>query len=253
MRRAFVFDEQPVFDATIDALDEESLAHFFGKTFSIPSIELYRNTRVLSSDHPSVAGLLIFGKNPQRYLPSAKIEAAVFRGIELDSDALIHSLTIEGSADQQIDNAFAFVDRHMLRPARKSIGRVDYPQFSLGAVFEAIVNAVAHRDYSLSGAKIRLFMFDDRLELYSPGSLPNTLSIDTMPYRVFTRNQLFVSFLSRLKNKKLNRAYLESRGEGVRKILSKSEQLSGIKPEYKLLGEELLLTIWGQLSPHGLR
>ncbi len=74
-----------------------------------------------------------------------------------------------------------------------------------------------------------------------------------MPFRVFTRNQLLVSFLSRMKSKKTNQSYLESRGEGVRRIISESEALSGKKPEYKLLGQELLLTIWGPTSKQGNR
>ncbi len=120
-------------------------------------------------------------------------------------------------------------------------------------VREAVVNAVAHRDYSLGGAKIRLFLFSDRLELYSPGALPNTLTLEDMPYRVFTRNQLLVSFLSRGHSEKTGRVYLESRGEGVRRILEDSERLSGHRPEYRLLGQELLLTIWAQSSPHDRR
>lgn len=151
---------------------------------------------------------------------------------------------------QQIDGAVAFVDRFMLKPARRPIGREDHPQYTLGAVHEAVVNAVAHRDYAMAGAKIRLFLFADRLELYSPGALPNTVTLETMPYRVFTRNQLLVSFLSRLQSPVTGQRYLESRGEGVRRILEESESHSGRRPEYKLLGAELLLTIWAKPSPH---
>lgn len=71
-----------------------------------------------------------------------------------------------------------------------------------------------------------------------------------MPYRVFTRNQLLVNFLSRMRSETTGRVYLESRGEGVRKILEDSERHFGRRPEYRLLGEELLLTIWAQPSPH---
>ena len=64
--------------------------------------------------------------------------------------------------------------------------------------------------------QIRLFLFADRLELYSPGKLPNTMTLEEMPYRVFTRNQLLVNFLSRIHSRRTARVYLESRGEGVR-------------------------------------
>jgi len=117
-------------------------------------------------------------------------------------------------------------------------------------VHEAIVNAVAHRDYSIAGSKIRLFLFADRMEIYSPGGLPNTITLETMPYRVFTRNQLLVSLLSRMKSRRTGRAFLESRGEGVRRILEEGERHAGRRPVYELFGEELRLTIWAKPSPH---
>ena len=106
------------------------------------------------------------------------------------------------------------------------------------------MNAVAHRDYSIHGSKIRLFLFADRLELYSPGKLPNTMTLEEMPYRVFTRNQLLVNFLSRIHSRRTARVYLESRGEGVRRILEAGEAHSGRRPKYELFGEELRLTLW---------
>ena len=257
--RAFVFDEQQVPDTTGDDLDRDRLGSFFASgPRTIPWPDLLRNTRVTAAgeddaDRPTLAGLLTFGKTPQAHLTSAYVEAAVYRGRHLTSDDLVHSDSIKGRVDAQIDDATAFVERFMLKPARKPSGREDFPQYAIGAVHEAIVNAVAHRDYSISGSKIRLFLFADRLELYSPGRLPNTLTLDTMPYRVFTRNQLLVSFLSRMNSRRTGYAFLESRGEGVRKILEASEGHSGRRPEYELFGEELRLTIWAKPSPHDAR
>lgn len=254
--RAFVFDEQPVPTATADDLSRESLAGFIADGPSaIPWPDLLRNTRVLATgedavERPTVAGLLAFGKEPRLHLHSAYIEAAVYRGNRLTSDELVHTAAIEGRIPEQIDEASAFIGRFMLKPARNPAGREDHPQYDIGAVHEAIVNAVAHRDYSIAGSKIRLFLFADRLELYSPGALPNTLTIETMPFRVFTRNQLIVSFLSRMKSHRTGLAYLESRGEGVRRILESSEAHSGRRPVYELFGEELRLTIWAKPSPH---
>jgi predicted HTH transcriptional regulator len=256
--RAFVFDEQPVPSATEEDLDRDSLERFFQNgPPSIPWRDLLHNTRVLARvddgpSRPTVAGLLAFGKAPRAHLPSAYVEAAVYRGSVLTSDDLVHSEQIEGRADAQIDGATAFVERFMLTPARKPEGREDHPQYDIGAIHEAVVNAVAHRDYSIAGSKIRLFLFADRLELFSPGDLPNTLTIENMPYRVFTRNQLLVSYLSRKKSRRTGRAFLESRGEGVRKILDASETHSGRRPIYELFGEELRLTIWAKPSPHGV-
>ena len=83
-----------------------------------------------------------------------------------------------------------FVVRNRRVAASKRPGRVDVPQYSERAVFEAVVNAVVHRDYSIRGSRIRLFMFDDRLELYSPGGLCNSMTTEDLRTSQFTRNEL---------------------------------------------------------------
>ena len=104
------------------------------------------------------------------------------------------------------------------------------------------------------GSKVRLFLFADRLGIYSPGRLPTTITLDDMPYRTFTRNQLLVSFLSRLRSKPTGQVFLESRAEGVRKILEDGEAHSGCRPRYELFGDELWLTIWAKsVSPTGIK
>ncbi|MCY4158771.1 MAG: putative DNA binding domain-containing protein [Bacteroidetes bacterium] len=254
--QAIIFDEQPVPTATQNDLDQTKLKHYFKRgPKAITWIDLLRNTRITSPTEdgllcPTVAGLLIFSEMPQNHLPSAFIEAAVYRGTRRTSDELVHAESIKGCVGTQIEGAIKFVDRFMLRPARKPLGRVDYPQFNIHAVYEAVVNAVAHRDYSIRGSKIRLFLYSDRLEISSPGGLPNTLTLKTMAFRVFTRNQLLVNFLSRMISPITGNAFLESRGEGIETILDLSETHSGRVPEYNLYGDELLLTIWGKPSPH---
>ena len=82
--------------------------------------------------------------------------------------------------------------------AYKNPARTDLPQYSEAALFEAIVNAVVHRDYSIRGSRIRLSMFVDRLEINSPGGLPNNLTIDSMNVRQSTRNETLASIFGRL-------------------------------------------------------
>ena len=85
--------------------------------------------------------------------------------------------------------------------------------------------------------------------MYRPGKLPNTIAIDDMAYRTFTRNQLLVRFLSRIRSKRTGQVFLESRGEGVRKILEDGEAHSGRRPKYELFGDELRLTLWAKGVP----
>ena len=245
--REFVFDEQPVPTADVAALNQHRLEAFFGRSPAIPWLDLLRNTRVAVETEegvarPTVAGLLAFATEPSDFLPFCTIEAACYGGMALSSEDLVHVERLAGPAADQIDAAVAFVARFMQegRPAGSD------PAYDIDVVDEAVVNAVAHRDYAISGAKIRLFLFADRIEIYSPGKLPNTLTLEDMPYRTFTRNQLLVSFLSRLRSKRTGQVFLESRGEGVLKIMRVGEAHAGRVPAYHLFGEELRLTLWGR-------
>ncbi len=202
----------------------------------------------------SVAGVLMCHETPDDFLYNSFIQAVYYSGKEKDANYQIDAKDFKGPLDQQIIDAFKFVQKHNEVSARKGIGRIDQPQYSMRAVFEAIVNAVVHRDYSKSGSKIRLFMFRDRLELYSPGALANTVTIDKLRYSQATRNELLSRLLSEIAlddgdGKQVKRRhFLERRGEGVGIILNESEQLSGKIPVYELFNEELCLTIFAAQS-----
>ena len=159
---------------------------------------------------------------------------------------------IEGPLDRQVAGACRFVARNQKIRAQKTIGRMDVPQYDMTAVFEAVVNAVAHRDYAIRGSKIRLRMFSDRLELFSPGGLPNTLTVESLAYRQSSRNETIVSLLARcpvpdeIPDLQTSHATLmDRRGEGVGAIFERSEELSGKQPVYELFDDaELRLTIF---------
>lgn len=201
----------------------------------------------------SVAGVLLCTKTPNDWLRGAYIQAVAYRGTKNDPADQLDAKDFTGPITEQIEHAFEFVMRHMLIPAKKDLGRVDYPQYSRRAVFEAIVNAVAHRDYSIHGARIRLFMFADRLELCVPGPLPNTMSIEAMTSMSLPRNDVLCSLLARIPvhASDLERAYLmDKRGAGVDVILNESLALSGRLPLYRQIADmELQLTIYAAPSP----
>lgn len=253
--RIIRFDEQAVPGARWEELDEPLWRRFLGDGVDEPETRLTK-LRILTEDEAgaqlaSVAGVLMCSETPERWLTGAIIEAVRYRGTRLDANYQNDAHTITGPADEQIRRAVAFVDRNMSRSATKDPERREIPQFSLRAVFEAVVNAVAHRDYSVHGSKIRLFHFDDRLELYSPGPLPNSLTIESLPLRQSTRNELLTTLLGRVpadlrSRESVGRSYfIEKRGEGVPIIFRESLELSGREPEYRLIDDaELLLTLW---------
>ena len=182
-----------------------------------------------------------------RRLPTAAPKSAWDRTIPYQLDAE----DVAGPLDAQVENACRFVAKNMKTAAFKNMGRVDRPQFDMAAVFEAVVNAVAHRDYSIHGSKIRLRLFDDRLEIYSPGSIPNSMGVDDLVHIQSARNETVASLLARIPVPDhswltTDRATLmDRRGDGVRVILDNSERLSGKTPTYRMIGDaELLLTIY---------
>jgi predicted HTH transcriptional regulator len=157
----------------------------------------------------------------------------------------------------QIREACKFVERNMRVYAIKAPYRIETPQFSMNAVFEAVVNAAAHRDYSMYGSRIRLHVFADRLELFSPGTIPNTMTIDSLSERQSSRNELLSSLLARCPMNidapgSQRKFIMDKRGDGVPIIITESEKLSGRRPEYVLLDDaELKLTIYAAKPPQG--
>lgn len=205
---------------------------------------------------PTIAGVLLCSEDPTRWLPSAYIQAVSYKGDSVAPENWPHPYQLDakditGPLDSQVSQALAFISRNMRMMARKNLGRQDIPQFDLTAMLEALVNAVAHRDYSIYGSKIRLHMFSNRLELYSPGALANTMDVDSMKLRQSARNEVLTSLLARIPLPRtdgletLRTTLMDRRGEGVPIILSRSKAASGREPEYRLLGDELLLTVYG--------
>jgi len=252
--RLIRFEEQSVPQSSMNDLSEGLWRRFTARSQEPSEVVLLKRNLLSKEENgnlrASVAGILLCCEHPERFLPNAFVEAVRYRGTMQDSNYQIDAQRIRGTLDQQIKQAMAFLMRNQVVTATKKLHRVEVPQFSERAVFEAIVNAVAHRDYSVSGSKIRFFMFDDRLEIYSPGALPNTVTVDNIALRQSTRNELITSLLAESPVAEtigdVERGfYMEKRGDGVPIILNESENLSGKTPVYQLIDDsELLLTIY---------
>ena len=207
---------------------------------------------------PTVTGVLVASKDPRRWLPNAFIQAVAYRGTEVaPKDRPLYQLDardISGPLDAQVLAACHFVERNMRVYAYKTIGRHDLPEYDLAAVFEALVNAVAHRDYSIHGSKIRLRLFADRLELYSPGSIPNTMTLDSLPWRQSARNEAITSLLARCPipdeaDFTHRNAMMDRRGEGVQIIFERTARLTTKQPFYRLVDDSELLLVIPSAAP----
>ena len=252
------FDLQVVEDATLDDLDprlvdrfrEESVDH--DRTTVLSKLDMVREDAA-GVLRPTMAGLLLGTRQPQRWLPHAFIQSVAYRGVSV-SDAMgspryqLDAKDNDGPLDDQIEYACRFVARNQRVEASKHLGRIDWPQYDLTAVFEAVVNAVAHRDYSRRGSKVRLRMFSDRIELYSPGALADGMRLDEIAYKRNARNPAIANLLKRCAVPddivSPRGTMMDGRGAGVPAILARSRRLSGRQPVYELFGDELRLTIY---------
>jgi ATP-dependent DNA helicase RecG len=259
--RLIRFDEQIVAGASLSDLVPELRRRFRSDLTRDTEEDHLRKLGMLRRDEdgawrPTVVGVLIAAEDPRAWLPNAFIQAVAYRGTSSvpEGPSALYQLDardVTGPVDEQVLSACRFVHRNMKIAATKDLGRHDIPQFDLGAVFEAVVNAVAHRDYSIYGSKIRLRMYADRLEICSPGTIPNAMTVDSLAFRQAARNETLTSLLAKCPVPDLEwlgtgrRTLMDRRGEGVPLILERSERLSGKRPEYRLVDDaELQLTIW---------
>jgi predicted HTH transcriptional regulator len=257
------FDEQTVGTATLDNLSRELWERFRTVRSAGETREGFLHKFGMArqdedgTSRPTVAGVLLATEDPRRFLPNAFIQAVAYAGAsESPAGAFgayqLDAADITGPLDRQVADGCRFVARNMRTAAAKDVGRTDVPQYDMTAVFEAVVNAVAHRDYAIHGSKIRLRMYADRFELYSPGGLANTMTIESLPLRQSARNEAVTSLLARcpvprdLPGLKTDRTtMMDKRGEGVPIILERSMDLSGRRPEYRVIDDvELLLIIY---------
>ena len=247
------FDEQAVPNTGYRTLDESLWKPLLSVEGAANTDSSLRKLALLTDDESgsrraTVAGVLLCTRSPEEWLPGAHILATCYRGPDRASGQ-IDTQKITGPLNRQIAEALAFATRNMQVAARKDPACVDLPQYSDRALFEAVVNAVVHRDYSMRRSKIRLSMFSDRLEIQSPGSLPNNLTIESMAERQATRNEALASLLGRMPvgdvlGSQDRRYFMERRGDGISIIRRETKALVGRPPKYRLIDEsELCLNI----------
>ncbi len=252
---------RPVSGTTLQDLDQRRLKDYFARLRQqdMPGdgdepgwITLLTNTEVMVEDCVGIGGLLLFGSNPNRYLPHAGIDAAAFPGLEKDY-AVRERLAIrgpmtpllEGSGrlleNGLVEQSIEFVNRNTVPAARLEGGarRVAVPGYPVEVLREAMVNALIHRDYLLTNSDIEISLFEDRLEVTSPGRLPNGITPDRMRVGCrAARNQL-------LKDVMRDYGYLEHMGLGVpRKIIRGMREHNGTEPELEERDEQFTLRLF---------
>lgn len=181
------YDETPLTrlglaDLDLDAFDR-FLEHTGQTALGVEPERLLRSWRLVVNNHPTIAGVLFFGREPQRHLPFAQINAARIPGADIANEPSDRK-DLGGRLLDMIDEAQRFLRLHLLMP--HEIRRFEpepRPEIPEEALREAVVNAVAHRDYTVRGP-IRLFVFDGRVEVHTPGRAPNTVDEEAMRFGV---------------------------------------------------------------------
>ncbi|MCU0289490.1 MAG: putative DNA binding domain-containing protein [Acidobacteria bacterium] len=202
-------------------------------------ISLLKNTDILDKEGKvTIAGLLIFGINPQRYLYNAGISFAHFNGNEITAD-LIDKQNIDNTIDFQVDTAFAVIKNNLLQPSTiVGTKRINSRFIYSDKVFrELLINACVHRNYAISGSRIRVFLFSDRIEFLSPGNLPNTVTIEKMRAGVsYAVNPIIVKFMENLR-------YIDKLGRGIPMVCKEVEK-NNKEIIFKELGEEFKVILY---------
>lgn len=184
---------------------------------------------------PTHAGLLLFGRAPRDVIGHAEVVCVLF-GDELGLRRYLDRRILHGTAPEQIDQAEEFLTRHMRVGARtEGFHRVDEPDCPLEALREAVVNAVIHRDYSLTGEAMRLFYYPDRVEIHSPGLLLPGLRLEDLragrvPSR--PRNPILASLLRDVPG-----GYMERVGSGISLMIREMRALGRPDPDFREQGE----------------
>jgi len=197
---------------------------------------LLTNWGLLSDGHPTVAGIVLFAHDPQCHLPFAQINAARFPGIDSSVDPLDRK-DLKGCLLDLVDQAERFLDLHLRTPHKiRGFEPEPRPELPKEALREAVVNAVAHRDYTVRGP-IRLFIFDDRIEVHTPGKTPNTVTEEAMRAGVHVvRNPRIYARLS-------DAGLVTRAGTGIRRIIRLVREATGKDVGIKVTEYEVVLTI----------
>jgi ATP-dependent DNA helicase RecG len=248
---------RPVSGATLADLDRRRLRDYFTRIRrqTAPADaedaawrSLLINTEIMIEEGVTVGGMLLFGNTPNRFLPQSGIDAAAFPGTQKDYAArerialrgpMTPLLGADGKLVENglVEQALDFVRRNTPVTAVLDNGRrIDRPAYPPEVLREGIVNALIHRDYLLSSTDIELAVYSDRLEIISPGRLPNGITPDRMRTGCRTaRNQL-------LKDVMRDYGYLEHMGMGIPfKVIQGMKAHNGTEPG--LIAEEERFTL----------
>ena len=185
--------------------------------------------------------MLLFGKNPSFYMPSARVRVVKFEGNTFEVGEnynVIKDKTFDKCLYKVINEAKEFISSQLREFTKLNSDGVfetipEYPQFCW---FEGLVNAITHRDYSNTGEYILIKIFNDRLEISSPGSLGGFVTLDNMKTERYSRNPLISRTLTEF-------GIVRELNEGVKRIYKEMDNIHLNEPKYSVINNHLVLLV----------
>ncbi|CYV11815.1 ATP-dependent DNA helicase [Streptococcus suis] len=247
------FEDEFVPDASLEDIDE-TIVQDFKSHFDLSersTEEILKARRFLVNGKLTKATILLFGKYPSAFFPQARVRFQRFDGTDMGTGSsfnVIKEVTFDDALPTLIIKVRDFI-RTQLREFQylDDNGQFqilpEYPEF---AWFEGVVNAVTHRDYSVYGDHIRVLMFDDRLEIHSPGKLPNIVTVENIKHERFSRNPRIARTLTEF-------GWVREMNEGVKRIYSEMESAFLHEPKFSEPGNKVVLTLENNIVSRHLR
>ncbi len=234
-------DEMIVPNTSVDEVNRDRVSKYMkaiqkSEMERLPEFDerLLTNLNIIRDKRLTLGGLLFFSYHPQKYRPAFCIKAISFFGNSIGGSSYRNSKDIEGTIPEMFDQAMAFLTSNLRSvQAEQNFNSVGILEISKIALEELVQNALTHRDYS-KNSPIRIMIFDDRVEIVSPGSLPNSLTIENIKMgNAVVRNNLIVSYCSKLMN-------YRGFGSGITRAL---ENQSNIELINDIDGEQFIVKI----------
>lgn len=247
------FDAAPCFDATLDDLNEERIATFLGlarrgRDFPLPedtpSLDVLTHLNLMNKGRFSHAAVLLFANKPQRFLISSEVKCAHFHGLEVAKPIpsyQVYKGTLFDLVDQAVDFVMSKINLWVGTRAESTQVPIKY-EIPREVVVEAIVNAIAHRDYT-SNASVQVMLFANRLEVWNPGRLPPSLTLEKLrhPHASIPHNPLLAEPLYLTK-------YIERMGTGTGDMIRYCHEVGLPEPQFSISDGFFVTTVWRKES-----
>ncbi len=247
-------DSMPIRMTSLDLLDMAQVAAHISRAaglgrYSGPEdpveylLQKQCAVRVDTMIHPTLAGILCFGHDPQTTIPNAVVDLGHYQGLQPLTYEVLHlDKNIGGSIFSQLQRVEEYLWRnthHGMTVGEHGLERIDVHEYPRVVVRELLVNLLAHRDYMMRGAAARVLLFRDRIEWHSPGGLPPGVTVDNLLKAQTSRNPVLLSVLHEA-------GYVEAYGQGLDTVVTvlRDEQMR--LPEFEDIGAAFMVTVYGR-------